>query len=107
MVKILRLVCPCGRNVADVRLPMAPHRWPHDDVRAVEVLTRPGVTGGLGRLHYSDEVSARSYTWVCRCRMPGGRHREHRRTDAKLVAAYAAERHRPEKIVTLILDRDL
>jgi hypothetical protein len=83
-----RLVCPCGRNIADLVL--------GPDGSSVEVRHRVEVT--QHPLPIMGHPSP-TYTWGCRCGRP------HRRRHERLVAAYLGAA--AGRVDYLILDRDV
>lgn len=100
--RVVRLVCKCGRNIADVRplygersaLPAA-LRAEHDD-HTLAVITRPGVR----HAEYPRGGGAITHRWDCRCR------RTHQYRDDRLDAIWR-EFAEPGHVVRVMLGHDV
>jgi hypothetical protein len=99
VARVVRLVCPCGRNIADVRpafgsLPVAAGPWP-DEPAIIVVVTRRGV-----RRSEHGRGDGITYRWDCRCR------KTWQARDDRLDAIWR-EYAEPGRAVRLTLGRDV
>lgn len=101
VARVVRLVCPCGRNVADVRPlfgppPVAVGPWPDEGEPLIVVIARRGV-------RYSEHPrpgGGLTYRWDCRCRKTW----EARGDRLEAIWREYAE---PGHVVRLVLGRDV
>ncbi len=110
----LRLCCPCGRNLADVKHSDHDPAWTGD---GIVVTLRPNVRQDDHR-HWSHgdrnaDWQLRTYTWRCRCGRSWERRHERIRdawdTAAGRLPEYRRQNAVPDdkRVVVLILGRDV
>ena len=80
--RVLRLVCLCGRNLADVRYVASNPAFTRDKLtvtarpNVAQKDYRPWAPNGRGSVELADrDARDRTYSWCCRCaRTPSRRH---------------------------------
>ena len=109
---ILRLRCPCQRNLADVKHSNYDPAFTGD---GLAVTARPNVHDGNYRPwpRVGDSMQARTYSWRCRCGRSWERRHEHIRAAWDTAAGRLPEYRRynaapaGKHVVTLILGQDV
>jgi hypothetical protein len=102
--RVVRLVCPCGRTIADVRPmygqppPGTPPELRGEHEHEITVVTRYGSLARHGE--HPRPGGGITYTWDCRCR------KTHQHRDDRLEAAWR-QYAEPGRVVRLTLGRDV
>jgi hypothetical protein len=108
-VKILRLRCPCGRNLADVAQEpgevVSPRGYNGYTHRGLRIVARPGVEY---RVHGFDDPSPdRTDTYTCRCRSTRtGKPTVHALTGRLVARLWDANAADPKRVVQVTLTYD-